>query len=248
MGGGAGLSLSGRYQVVTERTVFAMPETAIGFFPDVGASHFLARTPGCLGLYLGLTGMRLDAADMVWAGLASHHVPSARLETLKERLSYAATSPKPDEAIREELDKAHVAPGQASYTERLELIEQCFSPVAGVVGIMDALAGRREPWLVQARERMAAASPTSLAVTYRQLTKNRGMSFEEAISREYRMACAFLAGDEFAEGIRATVVDKDRAPRWDPSTLAKVTSEDVDRFFHPVEDELSFEECPDGRA
>lgn len=242
MGGGAGLSLNGRYQVASERTVFAMPEAAIGFFPDVGASHFLSRAPGHLGLYLGLTGMRLTAADMVWAGLASHHVPTARHDDLRAALAVAAAAiADPDAAIAEVLGRFHVSTWPAPYAERQETIEQCFGKTS-VAEIMACLAERQEPWLVEARERMAATSPTSLAVIWRQLTEGQGMTFETAIAREYRMACAFLAGDQFAEGIRAAVVDKDRSPQWCPDRLEQIASHDVDRFFHPVEDELTFEE------
>lgn len=242
MGGGAGLSLNGRYQVTTERTIFAMPEAAIGFFPDVGATHFLSRCPGRLGLTLGLTGARLGAADMLWAGLASHHVPSTGLEALKAELARAAAGADPAASVAEVLDGAHVAPaGPALWPGRMAVLDRCFG-AGDVAAILAAVAKRDEDWLAEAHALMAAASPTSLAVIFRQLEEGRGLSFEAAIAREYRIACAFLAGDEFAEGIRAAVVDKDRRPRWNPPTLAEVLAIGTDRFFAPVADELTFDE------
>lgn len=228
MGGGAGLSLNGRFQVVTEKTVFAMPEAILGFFPDVGGSHFLNRAPGQLGLYLGLTGARLGGADLIAAGLASHHVPSARIAELRAALT--------EEGVAA-LDRFHQPVTGALYPERLPLIDACFG--ADDVGeILKRLEGRDEVWLQEARNAMLAAAPLSLAVIFRQLTGARGLDFEAAIAREYRMACGFLNGDTFAEGVRALLVDKDRNPRWVPATLAEVTDSEVERHFLPVADEL----------
>ena len=234
MGGGAGLSLNGRFQVVTDNTVFAMPEAVLGFFPDVGASHFLNRAPGRLGLYLGLTGARLGAADMVAAGLASHHVPLEHFPRLRQAL---ADSSRP---VAEILDEFHQPPGRGVYHDRLELIDACFGG-ASVGEILAALEARPEEWLQQARALMLAESPLSLAVIHRQLTGARGMDFEAAIAREYRMACAFLEGDGFIEGIRAALVDKDRKPRWHPANLDRITEEEVERHFRPLRDELVFD-------
>lgn len=239
MGGGAGLSVNGRFQVVTERTVFAMPEAAIGFFPDVGATHFLSRCPGRIGLYLGLTGARLGAADMIWAGLASHYVPSQDLPDLKDRLISAAAAPDPVAAIQQVLDRAHVVPAPAQLAEQAASIDRCFG--CGCMGdVIAAVDAETAPWAEYARRQLAMASPTSLAVIHRQLSEGRGLSFEDAMVREYRMACAFLAGTEFYEGIRAAVVDKDWRPRWHPGTLAEVSHAMVENYFAPIEDELTF--------
>ena len=242
MGGGAGLSLNGQYQVVTERTVFAMPEAAIGFFPDVGGTHFLSRAPGNLGLYLGLTGARLDAADMLWAGLATHYVPSAELDGLKRDLARAAATADPAASVAQVLAGAHSAPNHASpWPDRMAALQECFA-AADISSVVARLEAREEPWLAEAGQLMAAASPTSLAVIFRQLTEGKGMPFEAAIAREYRMARAFLRGEEFFEGIRAALVDKDRTPRWAPATLAEVLAQGVDAFFAPLDDELDFDQ------
>lgn len=241
MGGGAGISVNGAFQVATERTVFAMPEAAIGFFPDVGATHFLSRCPGRIALYLGLTGARLGAADMKWAGLASHTVPSTDLAQLKERLEAVAASLDPWAAVRETLDSAS-RPALGGGLEIIaDAINHCFA--SDCIGqILEDVTSCPAEWAQDAAIRMAAASPTSLAVICRQLgQEGRGLSFEHVMAREYRMASAFLAGEEFAEGIRAAVVDKDWRARWRPATVAEVSAELVASHFAAVPDELSFD-------
>lgn len=241
MGGGAGISVNGAFQVATERTTFAMPEAAIGFFPDVGATHFLGRCPGRLGLYLGLTGARLQAADMMWAGLASHYLPSTRLTALKDALAEAAAAPDPWLAVRQTLAVATEIPPTGYLAGLAAEIDACFG-ASSVADIVAALSAHPAAWAADAAKRMAAASPTSLAVIFRQLVQGRRLSFEHVMAREYRMACAFLAGNEFIEGIRAAVVDKDWKPRWHPGTLAEVDDAVVDHYFVTVADELDFAE------
>jgi enoyl-CoA hydratase len=239
MGGGAGVSVNGRYRVVTERTVFAMPETAIGFFPDVGATHFLSRCPGRSGLFLGLTGTRLGAAEMLTAGLATHFVLSSEIDEVKASLQWASLSEDPAAAVKATLARLH-RPAGASWLEPvLEDIDVlCSAP--GPAAILDALVGHGAAWALKAVKSMQAASPTSLAVTWRQLTRGYPLDFDDAIRQEFRLACAILQGGEFFEGIRALVVDKDKSPRWAPATLAEVSDERLDTLFAGVGDELSF--------
>lgn len=241
MGGGAGISINGAFQIATERTIFAMPEAAIGFFPDVGATHFLGRCPGRVGLYLGLTGARLQAADLIWAGLVSHYLPSTRLTELKEALATAAAASDPWRAVREALAAVAQVPPPGHLAERAAEIDLCFGG-ANVAEAMVAVSAHSAAWAADAAKRMAAASPTSLAVIFRQVVEGRGLSFEQIMAREYRMASAFLAGHEFYEGIRAAVVTKDWKPRWSPGTLAEVDGAIVDHYFAPIADELDFAE------
>lgn len=238
MGGGAGVSVNGRFRVATERTAFAMPEAAIGFFPDVGATHFLGRCPGAIGLYLGLTGARLGAADMVWAGLATHAVPAATLDDLRRDLARAATSSDPADAIAATLDAAHRDPGSSALARDAEAIEDCFS-AGSVEAILERLAGLEDAWAVAARAGMAKGAPTSLKVIVRQLTGGGGLEFDAAITREYGLACAFLAKHDFYEGIRAAVIDKDKAPKWQPAALEQVSPAVVDEFFLTAVDLLA---------
>lgn len=228
MGGGAGISINGRFRVATERCVFAMPEAAIGFFPDVGATHFLSRCPGAVGLFLGLTGARLGAADMLWAGLATHYVPSEGLAALKGVLAECAS-------VEEALDHAHREPGLAPLAGEAALIERCFVQ-DDIYTIVATVAGLNNRWAAS----LAAASPTSLAVIFRQLTEGRGLDFDTAIRREYTLARRFLEGHDFYEGIRAVVVDKDKAPRWQPASVALISDAYVNEYFVPLGEELTF--------
>ncbi|OAN50839.1 enoyl-CoA hydratase [Paramagnetospirillum marisnigri] len=238
MGGGAGLSVNGGWRVATERTQFAMPETGIGFFPDVGATHFLNRCPGRLGLYLGLTGARLGPADCVWAGIATHFVPVERLEALREALALASRAADVAAEVEATLARFHVDPGPGPMALRRDLVEHCFGGDS-LDGIIDALRADKSEWAWDSLEALTGRSPTSLTVTFRQLTEGRGMAFDKAIAREYRLACRFLAGRDLYEGIRAQVVDKDRSPRWSPANLSEVDDLAVEAYFSPlVGDEL----------
>ena len=240
MGGGAGISVNGTWRVATERTLFAMPETGIGFFPDVGATHFLNRCPGRVGLYLGLTGARIGPAEALWAGIATHFVPVAELDALRSELARAAGAADVPAAVAESLRAAHRDPGPGLLAERSATIDACFGAGRRVADIHAALSANS--WGAKVAEEMSAKAPFSLVVAHRQLTGGAGMAFDEAIRREYRLACRFLAGHDLFEGIRAQVVDRDRSPRWRPESLAEVDGMAVDACFAPLpaEDELDF--------
>lgn len=230
MGGGAGVSVNGRFRIATERTLFAMPEAAIGFFPDVGATHFLNRCPGWSGLYLGLTGARLGAADALWAGIATHCLPAAEVPALLAELPSAVARRHPGEAIARLLADRHRDPGPSALATRAEIVDRCFGK-ASVPEIRAALEAEDTPWAAEALDRMERGSPTALMVALRQLREGRGLRFDEAIAREFRLARRLLAGSEFYEGIRAMVVDKDKAPRWQAAS-----AQAVDTLFAPLLD------------
>jgi len=233
MGGGVGLSVHGRYRVATERTLFAMPESAIGLFPDVGGSYFLPRLPGRMGDFLGLTGERLKAADLVHLGLATHYVESARLEELLKALE--------SEAADAALARFNADPGPATLPGHAAAIDRCFAPrsIEGILAALDAEGGE---WAGKIAARLCKMSPTSLKISLRQLELGQSMSIEDALRMEFRMVRRCMDGDDFYEGIRAVLVDKDNAPKWKPATLAEVTDADVARYFAPVADgdELTF--------
>ena len=239
MGGGVGISVHGSHRVMTERALFAMPETGIGLFPDVGATEFLPRCPGRLGLYLGLTGARLKAADAVYAGIGTHFVPGARRAALESRLA-AADLAAGAAAVDDVLAGLAEPPGPVQIREHRPVIDRCFA-AASVAGIIEALEAEDGYFAIETADELRTKSPTSLAVTFRQLNGGAGLGFDEIMRREYRMACAFLAGHDFFEGIRAAVIDKDRKPRWRPERLADVTDEDVERHFAPAARELDFD-------
>jgi len=221
MGGGAGISVNGAFRVATERTLFAMPEAAIGFFPDVGATHFLGRCPGRVGLYLGLSGARLGAADCRWAGLATHFLPSAARPSLVAALEAAALTPDPRREVASALADLTGDAGEADLPRHAAAIERCFDRPT-LAEALAALAAEGGAWAERTLAEIAAGAPMSLAVIFRQLSEGRGLAFDDAIRREYRLACNFLECDDLFEGIRAAVIDKDRAPAWRPASLAEI--------------------------
>jgi enoyl-CoA hydratase len=233
MGGGAGLSVNGRFRVATERTLFAMPETGIGFFPDVGATHFLNRCPGHVGLYLGLTGRQLGPADCLWAGIATHFVPAERLDELARALAGAAASADPGDAVAATLDGFHRPPGDGPLKRQAEAVERAFAP-RRLTDVVEGLRLDGGQWAWDTLWELSGRAPFSLAVTSRQLREGREMDFDEAIRREFRLAWHFLLGRDFIEGIRAQVVDKDRRPEWSPSTLAEVNELAVAACFQTL--------------
>ncbi|KIL99000.1 3-hydroxyisobutyryl-CoA hydrolase [Paramagnetospirillum magnetotacticum MS-1] len=236
MGGGAGLSVNGRYRIATERTRFAMPETGIGFFPDVGATHFLNRCPGSVGLYLGLTGRQLGPADCLWAGIATHFVPVERLDELHNALDAAALSSDPTDAVAATLSRFHQPPGDGPLLRHLDTLECCFA-MGRLEDVVEGLRRDGGQWAWDTIWDLSGRAPLSLAVTHRQLREGKGMEFDEAISREFRLAWHFLAGHDFLEGIRALVVDKDRRPVWSPSSLAEVDELSVAAYFQMLGDD-----------
>src|SRR5438552_8664457 len=243
MGGGAGVSVNGAYRVATERTMLAMPETGIGLFPDVGATRFLNLCPGQIGRYLGLTGARVDAADSLYCGFATHFVPRERLPALITALAHMD-----DRGGRVEQILAGFASdsGPAPIAGRQAAIDRCFTG-ATVEAILDALereaagGGPDAQWAAETRAGLLTKSPTSLKITLRQLIVGRDFSIENTLALEYRLTQHVMAGHDFYEGVRAVLVDKDQQPRWDPASLSEVDDAMVEAYFAPLgEAELGF--------
>jgi enoyl-CoA hydratase len=237
MGGGVGLSAHASHRVVTERSAVAMPEVGIGFFPDIGASFLLARSPGYAGTYMALTGERMGAADAIHCGLADIHVAAARLPELPEALADCRTAGE----VRARLDAISVTPAPGKLPAAQSWVEACFS-ANDVEMIVDRLGGNEVEAARVALATMQKMSPTSLKVTLRNI--RAALSFkkvEQSFQQDYRIALACIAGHDFIEGIRAQIVEKDRNPRWRPDRLENVTAGIVDRHFQPVGDlELTF--------
>lgn len=233
MGGGVGVSVHGSHRVVTERTVFAMPETGIGFFPDVGATYVLPRLRGALGMYLGLSGARLGPADCVWAGIGSCYVPSDRFEELEARLAEADLAIDAHARVESVLDDLRGDPGRAPLAEQIGRIDACYGQ-RDLNAVLHALGAEQTGWGQTQLEQLSTKSPTSLAVTFRQLQEGAALSFDDAMRLEYRLVPRFLAGHDFREGVRALIVDKDGRPDWRPSRLEDVSAADVDAYFEPL--------------
>ncbi len=244
MGGGAGISVNGAYRIATERTLFAMPETAIGLFPDVGATRFLNRCPGHVGRYLGLTGARLRAADTIYCGFATQFVPHERVAELVAALGRITS--KAESGIDAVLARFAVDPGPAPLAALQPAIDRCFAGGA-VEEILAALAtearagGAHAGWAAETRAGLLAKSPTSLKITLRQLQIGLDCDVEAALTLEYRLTQHVMAAHDFYEGVRAMLIDKDQMPRWQPATLAEVSEHMVDAYFAPIGDrELRF--------
>ncbi|CAI9102732.1 OLC1v1001052C2 [Oldenlandia corymbosa var. corymbosa] len=243
MGGGAGLCLNGTFRVVTEKTVFAMPEVSIGLFPDVGVSYFLSRLPGHLGEFLGLTGTKLDGADMLFVGLASHFVPSKDLEQLESELRIAASNGT--QLIAEVINKFAKVPNlkTSSPCNRIETINNCFSRNT-VEQILFSLenegANNEDKWIAKAIDSIKLASPTSLKLTLKIIRESRSKTLKECLARDYLMAMHFGVGtvnDDFLEGARAKFFQRDTKPKWNPSKLEEVTDEMIEQFCSQICDE-----------
>ncbi len=231
MGGGVGVSVHGPYRVATERTLFAMPETGIGFYPDVGGTYFLPRLAGGLGAWMGLTGARLSGADALAAGVATHAVTSEAIPELVGMIENAAHDAD-GRAVASVLDHAGQSLGPARWTEHAEAMTRLFAGDR-VETIRDALLSDGSDWARAQAEALAGKSPTSLKVTLRALSEGGRLEFEDAMRRELALSVRFLDGDDFYEGVRAAVIDKDRNPAWRPTRLEDVTDAMVDRFFMP---------------
>lgn len=230
MGAGVGVSVYGSHRVMSERALFAMPETGIGLFPDIGATYFLPRCPGRTGLYMGLTGARIGAADAAYLGLASHYVPSKSFAALDRALLEVDLTRDPRKVIDATISAFVVAPPEAPLAAHRHLIDRCFSGNS-VEAILASLDADGSPFAAETASIIRTKSPTSLKVTYRQLTRYTSLSFEEAMRMEYRMAIRCNFGHDFFEGVRAQVVDKDRQPKWSPPTLEGVDEALVESHF-----------------
>ncbi|KZF03325.1 MULTISPECIES: enoyl-CoA hydratase/isomerase family protein [unclassified Rhodococcus (in: high G+C Gram-positive bacteria)] len=215
-GGGLGISIHGSIRIVTENAVLAMPETAIGFVPDVGSSYFLSRLPGHVGRYLALTGTRISGSDALALGLATHFCPSDSVESLKTDILAGV-------AVDEVLNRYTTAPSTTELSFDAEAVAAVFEKES-LVDIIDALVCDT-PWSRTTKTQLATLSPTSLMATDALIARGAGSTLRECLDRELRMATWIITEPDFAEGVRAVLVDKDRAPQWKPLVLEMVRPE-----------------------
>ena len=228
MGGGVGISQPARFRIATENTRFAMPETSIGLFPDVGGGWYLSRLPGCTGKFVALTGARLDGAECKYLGLATHYIPAERLEEVKERI---AARPDRVEGI---LGEASANPPEARIERNLAQINKSFSPDS-LEDIIAALEGDESEWAARELATLRTKSPQACKVSLRLLAEGAQMTdFADEMGMEYAVAARVVSRPDFAEGVRAVLVDKDNAPVWDPATPEGVTDELIDDIFAPL--------------
>jgi enoyl-CoA hydratase len=234
MGGGVGISIHGSHRVATDRYLFSMPETGIGFYPDVGATYFLPRLRNKVGYYLGLTGAKIDYQDCFVLGLIDHVVGRDAFPDILKKLADTPFSKNPDAAVSDILNFFHAPVGESVLFTRLPAIEVCFSKNT-VEEIMKALEYFPDAWCQLTETVMSTKSPTSLRVTLRQLQEGSKLKFDACMDLEYQLTRRFIQGHDFFEGIRAVVIDKDYAPHWRPAKLDAVMAADVDSYFSASE-------------
>lgn len=232
MGGGVGLSQPARYRVATENTKFAMPETGIGLFPDVGGGWYLSRLPGRIGQYLAVTGHRLDGAECVSLGLATHYLAAERLDDAKARI---LADPQAIDTVLTDL--ATPTPEAAILTHRAA-IDRLFAGdrLEDIIAALEADPG---DWAMQQRADIAGKSPQSMKVSLKLLLDGATMpTFEDEMRQEFAVATRVVQRHDFIEGVRALIMDKDNHPRWDPATPEGVSDHLIDQIFAPLpEDE-----------
>lgn len=230
MGGGVGISQYGTHRVAGEGYSFAMPETLIGLFPDVGVCHVFARLPDHVGIYLGLTGRSIGRADAYALGLVTHCIDQAEFEAIKAAL--ADTWP-----VDTVLDERHKDPGEGALLPYRELIDRCFSApsVEEIVARLEAVQGVHRDWAGELVANLRHRSPLALKVTHRHIRDSKARDLRETLRADYRIATRFLeANGDFYEGVRAALIDKDGAPRWTPARLEDVTDAMVAAYFAPL--------------
>lgn len=236
MGGGVGLSVHGTFRVATERTVFAMPETAIGFFPDVGGSYVLPRLPGRLGIYLGLTGQRLIGWDVLKGRIATHFSSSSRIEHIEGDLMRLTT---PSISDIDKILVKHQDQCEADFRKEFVLkkymgrINAAFD-APSVERIIENLKKDNSDWAKEQLTILSQMSPLSLKITFRLLEEGIRLTLQDALKMEFRLSQRFMQDSDFYEGVRSVLIDRTGSPMWNPATLEEVTDERVSAYFEPL--------------
>jgi enoyl-CoA hydratase len=224
MGGGAGVSVHGRWRLADATLSFAMPETGIGFVPDVGSSYFLSRLPDEMGMYLGLTGLSVGLADALDLGLMTHAVARDDFDAVIDALAVGQDFAP--------FVRKRVAGPLAGNRKRIATMFAGSS----VEAILERLDRDGSDFALITARTIRSRSPTSLKLVFLELRRARDLNLKQCLAMEFRLANHVLPAPDFREGVRAALVDKDRNPRWQPSSLAAVDG--LDPFFAPIQDEL----------
>lgn len=233
MGGGVGLSVHGSHRIAGENYSFAMPETGIGLFPDVGGSFFLPRLSFEAGTYLALTGNRIKAADAIFLGTATNFIKSENFSNLINDLSKEENDPK------EIIDKYSVEPGESEFREISQFCNKIFKADT-VEKIIENLTEENSDLSKKILSIIDQKSPTSLKVALKSLRLGKSISFEECMQMEFRMVNKVMNDHDFYEGVRALIIDKDNNPSWKPGNISEVEENFVDKFFSSLDDDLKF--------
>lgn len=238
MGGGVGLSIGASHRIVTESSKWAMPEMNIGFFPDVGASYFLNQMPGLVGTYIALTASVFNASDALYIGAADYYMENKDWPRLKESMMEKRWTPHTVETELDQLLESFRRP--VSLPSSLSLLQDKidqhfrFETIEEIISSLKQEARIGDEWAEKTLETLESMSPTSLKVTLRQMKKGKGQSLQACLEMERHLALHFMKCHDFYEGVRSVLVDKDRDPKWSPSTLHDVTERQVESFFEMV--------------
>ncbi|MCF6292873.1 MAG: enoyl-CoA hydratase/isomerase family protein [Robiginitomaculum sp.] len=238
MGGGVGISIHGARRIAGSSTVFAMPETGIGFYPDVGGSYFLPRLSGKTGMWLALTGARLKSADVMYTGIATDFAPSDQHPMIVNRLVDDAQNA---EQVGEIIDSLTGLTGDSDLQKRQELIDQAFAKTS-VTEMLAALELDNSDWAKKQLEILAKKSPTALKITERQMIEGENLDFRSAMQMELGISMKFIEDVDFYEGVRALLIDRDNMPVWQPAHLSDISEDKVAQYFTPLSgrEELTF--------
>lgn len=232
MGGGVGISIHAPIRIATENSIFAMPESAIGLFPDVGGSYFLPRLQGSLGYYLGITGSRLTGHQLVQTGIATHFVSKDRVNALRDALIKEVNSnTKLDDVVQ--IVNSFSEQPQEPFSELAD-IERCFSGATSIEHIHKNLESDSSEWAQKKYKSLEKLSPLSQKVIFEQVKRGKSKTLEEAFTMEYRMSQRFMAGKDFFEGVRANLIDKDKNPVWEYKNVFEVPDEVVMSYFEKL--------------
>jgi len=232
MGGGVGISVHGTHRVAGKGYKLAMPETAIGLFPDVGGSYFLPKLPGRIGLYLGLTGATIGPADGYHLGLATHCISADRFDDIQDAMSEA----EPIDAV---LDARHADPGESPLMRMRADIDRLFGPgsVLDIIARLESETGDLRDWAQKTAHELRKRSPTSLTLTLRLYEEGARLAdLRESLKLEFRCSVRCMRAHDHYEGVRAKMIDKDNAPDWRPARLEDVRDDDIDAYLAPLTD------------
>lgn len=233
MGGGVGVSLHGAYPIAGEKFQFAMPETTIGFFPDIGASHLLAKCPGAIGMYLGLTGLRLNAQDALYCGLIKKIIPAEAFDELLDVIAGLDLQQDAEKQLDTCMQNFALPSSSAPVTimENLSKIDTYFSVNNFDEILLKLQADSQDPWAESVLRTVLQKSPLSLLVTFEQLQRTKQLSLAACLAIDYTLVRHFMQDHDFYEGVRALLIDKDNAPQWVPSHISSVDHPMVENYF-----------------
>jgi enoyl-CoA hydratase len=235
MGGGVGVSAHANTRVVTDTSKIAMPEVGIGFIPDVGGAFLLSRAPGALGLHAALTGAPFSGSDAIAMGFADHYVPHSELD--------AFTAAIVADGVESALASHAIEPPPSPLAEQRDWIDECFAgdTVQDIVAALRRRDARPGTGPREAADLVETRSPIAVSVALEAVRRAAKMeTLEDVLVQDYRVSSASARSHDLVEGIRAQIIDKDRNPKWSPATLAEITAADVEAYFAPVDDDLSF--------